>query len=160
MWYWLSELSYSQRVLILESKSHASLLVKMHSKRFRSRFWCKLLHFRFPQAGKNQLLSAFTVESTLVGSKILKKGKCICKTIEMCFKGLISVPIYVRSIEKHARHLVWTFFWKRSIFEKKSVDPPFFLMFSLYMLYKQILTKIGSWGWSKLFSKNFLKFDF
>ena len=50
--------------------------------------------------------NAITVESTLVGSKILKKGKCICKTIEMCFKGLISVPIYVQSIEKHVRHLV------------------------------------------------------
>ena len=56
LWYWLSELWYSKRVLNLESKSHASLLVKMHSKRFRSRFWCKLPHFRFPQAGKNQLL--------------------------------------------------------------------------------------------------------
>ena len=52
------------------------------------------------------MYKTFTVESTLVGSKILKKGKCICKTIEMCFKGLLSVPIYVRSIEKHVRHLV------------------------------------------------------
>ena len=94
-----------------------------------------------------------TVDSTLVGSKILKKGKCICKTIEMCFKGLISVPIYVRSIEKHVRYLVWTFFLEKWIFEKKRVDPPFFLMFSLHILYKQILTKMGSWGWSKLFWK-------
>ena len=100
------------------------------------------------------------VDSTLVGSKILKKGKCICITIEMSFKGLISVPIYVRSIEKHVRHLVWTFFRKNRFLRKKKVDPPFSLMFSLYMLYKQILTKMGSWGWSKLFSKNFLKFDF
>ena len=55
----------------------------------------------------------FTVGSTLVRSKILKKGKCICITIEMSFKRLISVPIYVRSIEKHVRHLVWTFFLKK-----------------------------------------------
>ena len=54
----------------------------------------------------NAGISKTTVGSTLVGSQILKKGKCICKTIEMCFKGLISFPIYVRSIEKHVRHLV------------------------------------------------------
>ena len=38
VWYWLSGLWYSRRLLNFESKSHASLLVKMRSKRFRSRF--------------------------------------------------------------------------------------------------------------------------
>ena len=79
LWYWLSELWHSKRVLILESKSHASLLVKMHSKRFRSRFWCKLPHFRFPQAGKNHLLKHETVKQRYGDEISINKINKQCK---------------------------------------------------------------------------------
>ena len=57
MWYWLSRLWMSKKELHFESKSHASLLVKMHSKRFRSRFLMQTSPFWFAGAGKNHLLS-------------------------------------------------------------------------------------------------------
>ena len=58
MWYWLSRLWLSKKELHFESKSHASLLVKMHSKRFWSRFLMQTSPFWFAGAGKNHLLKA------------------------------------------------------------------------------------------------------
>ena len=57
LWYWFSGLWYSRRLLNFESKSHASLLVKMRSKRFRSRFLMQTSKFCWVQAAKNHLLS-------------------------------------------------------------------------------------------------------
>ena len=96
-----------------------------------------------------------TVGSTLVGSKILTKGKCICITIEMSFKGLISVPIYVRSIEKHVRHLVWTFFWKNWFFTKKVLTFHFSLCFPYTRSISKSLLKWVPEGGPNFFQKIF-----
>ena len=56
LWNWLSRVWYSKKELHFESKSLASLLVKMQSKRFPSRFLMQTSPFGVARAGKNHLL--------------------------------------------------------------------------------------------------------
>ena len=68
----------------------------------------------------------------------MKKGKCIYKMIEMCFQGLTSVPNFVRSIEKHVRHLVQSFFFWKNPFFRKKVSSFYFCLCFLYRCYMNV----------------------
>ena len=68
---------------------------------------------------ESKLKDLLTVGSTLAGSKNLKKRKCICKTIEMIFKGLIYVVLFTFETSRNMLDTWFEFFWEKIDFLEK-----------------------------------------